>query len=114
MLTIKNGEHINFKKFLLKIVLKLKMEIKIKKKLSFRIDDEKPLEKYKTIWTEVEDLTDIELNALPIDDGRYIKIKIRTYGDRICTNVYGLNAPEDDLECESFNAISIDSLLVYK
>ena len=59
-------------------------------------------------------MTNIELNALPIDDGGYIKIKIRTYGDRICTNFYSLNVPEDDLECESFTAISFDSLLVYR
>ena len=26
----------------------------------------------------------------------------------------GLNAPEDDIECESFTFISIDSLLVYE
>ena len=29
---------------------------KNKKLLSFRIDDEKLLEKYKTIWTKIEDL----------------------------------------------------------
>ena len=36
----------------------------------FRIDDDKLLEKYKTIWTNIEDLTNIKLNALPV------------YGDR--------------------------------
>ena len=30
------------------------------------------------------------------------------------TNFRGLNVPEDDIECESFIVISIDSLLVYK
>ena len=32
--------------------------------LSFFIDDDKLLEKYKTIWTKIEDLESIELNAL--------------------------------------------------
>ena len=32
---------------------------------SFRIDDETLLEKYKTVWTKIEDLKNIELNALP-------------------------------------------------
>ena len=32
---------------------------------SFRIDDEMLLEKYKTVWTKIEDLKNIELNALP-------------------------------------------------
>ena len=38
--------------------LKLKMEIKIKnnKLVSFRIDDEKLLQKYKAIWANNEDL----------------------------------------------------------
>ena len=51
--------------------------------MSFRVDDEKLLEKYKAIWTKVEDLTNIELNALPVYDDRYIKTKIRTYGDKV-------------------------------
>ena len=34
--------------------------------MSFRIDNKKLLEKYKTIWTKVEDLENIELNVLPV------------------------------------------------
>ena len=45
------------------------------KTMSFRIDDEKLLEKYKTTWTKIEDLQNIELNTLPVYDGRYIKPK---------------------------------------
>ena len=70
------------------------------------------MEKYKAIWTKIEDLKIIELNALPVYDDRYIKTKIRTYGDKVYTNFRGLNVPEDDIECESFTVISIDSLLV--
>ena len=55
--------------------LKLKMEIKIKnnKLVSFRIDDEKLLQKYKAIWANNEDLKNIKLNALPVHDGKYTK-----------------------------------------
>ena len=38
---------------------------------SERIDDEKLLEKYKTTWTKIEDVKNIELNALPAYDNRY-------------------------------------------
>ena len=31
--------------------------------MSLRIDDEKLLEKYKTIWTKIENLKNIKLNA---------------------------------------------------
>ena len=41
--------------------------------MPFHIDDGKLLENYKTIWTQIEDLQNIELNALPVYDSRYIK-----------------------------------------
>ena len=81
--------------------------------MSFHIEDEKLLEKYKAIWTKVEDLENIELNALPVYDDRYIKTKIRTYDDKVYTNFRGLNMPEDDIQCDSFTVISIDSLVIY-
>ena len=34
--------------------------------MSFQIDDEKLLGKYKAIWTKFEDLENIDLNVLPI------------------------------------------------
>ena len=42
--------------------------------------------KYKANWTKIEDLKNIELNALPVYDDRYIKTKIRTYLDQVYTN----------------------------
>ena len=45
--------------------------------MSFRIDDEKLLEKYKTILTNVEDLKSSEMDVLPLRDVRYAKSKIR-------------------------------------
>ena len=80
----------------------------------FHIDDQKLLEKYKTIWTKIEELKNIDLNILPVYDQRYLKTKLRTYGDEVYTNFHGLNLPEDELKCKSFAVISIDSLLVYK
>ena len=82
--------------------------------MSFRIDDEKLTKKYKTFWTKIEVLKNIELNALPVYNDRYIKTIIRTCGDKVYTYFRGLNVPEDDKKCESFTVISIDSLLVYE
>ena len=59
-------------------------------------------------------LKNIELNALTVYDDRYIKTKIRTYGDKVYTNVHGLTVSGEDAEGESFTVISIDSLLVYQ
>ena len=64
--------------------------------MSFHIDDEKLLEKYKAIWTQIEDLKNIELDALPVYDNKYIKTKIKTYGDKVYTNFHDLDVPEDD------------------
>ena len=49
---------------------------KANKLLSFCTDDHEVLEKYKIIWTKIEVLKNIELNALPFYDDRYIKTKI--------------------------------------
>ena len=46
--------------------------------MSFRVDDEKLLEKYKTIWNKIEDLKISELNALLVYGNRYnIKTRIK-------------------------------------
>ena len=37
------------------------------------IDNDKLLQKYKTIWTKIKDLKNIELNALQVYDNRYIE-----------------------------------------
>ena len=74
---------------------------------SFHIDDNKLLEKYKTTWTKIGD------QSMMIDI-RYIKTKIGTHGDKVCTNFRGLNVLENGVECESCTVISIDSLLVYE
>ena len=92
----------------------VKVENKNSKLMSFRIGDEKLLKKYKTNWTKIEDLKDIELNALPFYDDMYIKTKMRTYGNKVYTNVYGSNVLEDDIECEFFTVISIEYLLIYE
>ena len=51
-----------------------------------------------TIWTKIEDSKNIELNVLPVYDDRYIKTKIRTYGNKVYTNLRGSNMSEGDTE----------------
>ena len=82
--------------------------------MSFHIDIEKLLRKYKAVSTNTGDFKNIELNALPAQDVRYIQSKIRTYFHKVSINFRGLNVPEDGIEFESFTVISIDSLLAYE
>ena len=53
-------------------VKKIKVEDKINKLVSFIIDDDMLLEKYKSIWTKIENIRNIELNALPGYDDKCI------------------------------------------
>ena len=85
---------------------------KSNKLIPFSIDDQKLLEKYKAIWIKIEDLKNIEFNALSVYVDRYIKTKIKTCSDKVY-NFCGFNVPEDYIGCESFTVISIDFLVVY-
>ena len=86
---------------------------KSNKLISFRIDDEKLLEKYEAIGTKIEDLKNIELNALLVYDDRYIKAKTRTYGDKLFANFRGSNVAKDDSgKFDSFTVIYTGSLLL--
>ena len=62
----------------------------------FCVDDEELLEKYKAIWTKIENLRNIKLNTLPVYDDRAIKTKRRTNGDNVYTNFSGINVSKDD------------------
>ena len=44
---------------------------------------------------KVEDWKNIDFNALPVYDDRYIKSKIITCGDEIYANFQGLDVPKD-------------------
>ena len=88
--------------------------LKLKKEIKIKTINWETIEKIQAIWTKIESLKKFELNTLPVYDIRYIKTKIRTYGDKIYTDVRDLNVPEVDVKCECFTIISIDSLLVYK
>ena len=47
-------------------VTTFKVKDKNNKLMSFHMNHEKLLEKYKAVWTKIEDIKNIELNALPI------------------------------------------------
>ena len=66
----------------------------------------KAFRKHKTFWIKIENLSNNELNSLQVYDDRYIKTKIKTYGDKAYTNFPGLNAPEDHIISEYLAVIS--------
>ena len=59
--------------------------------MSFKISDKQLLKKYNQIWKKVEKLLKIEFDSKPVygDDDKYIKTRIKTYGDSVITNFQG-------------------------
>ena len=47
--------------------------------MSFRVYDQKLLEKYKAIWTKIEDFKNIQIDIMIVYNDRYIKTKIKTF-----------------------------------
>ena len=64
----------------------------------FKVSDNKILKKYKKIWVKVGNLLNIEFESEPVygDVDKYIKIKIKTYGDRVNTNFQGQKVPNEN------------------
>ena len=52
------------------------------------MDDDKLLEKNRVIWTKIKDLKTVKLNTFMIYYDRYMKIKMRTYGDYLHDNFF--------------------------
>ena len=54
------------------------------KTMSFKVTDNKLLKKYSKIWEEFSNLMNIKFHSEPVlsDNAKYIKTKIKLYGDR--------------------------------
>ena len=65
---------------------------------SFKVSDTKLLKKYKKIWEKIGNLLSIEFDSEPVygDVGKYIKTKIKIYGDRVNTNFQGKKVPKEN------------------
>ena len=70
--------------------------IDINKTMSFNVSDNKLLKKYNKIWQKVENLLNIEFDSESVygDVVKYIKAKIKMYGDRVNTNFQGKIVPK--------------------
>ena len=59
--------------------------------VSFKVDDNRLLKKYTEIWEKVSILMNIEFDSEPVwdDNDKYIKAKIKSYGDKVNKNFQG-------------------------
>ena len=56
---------------------------------------------------------DIEFDSEPVhgDNDKYIKTKIKSYGDKVNTNFQGKKMPKENASCKCLSLIILDSIL---
>ena len=53
--------------------------------MSFKIEDKDVYFKYNQIWNKIRDMLSVKLHCQPINDDKYIKIKVKTFSNMINT-----------------------------
>ena len=83
------------------------------KTMSFKVSDNKLLKKYKKICEKVANLLTIKFDSEPFygNADKYIKIKIKTYGDRVNTNFHGQKVPKENATYKCISLIMLDSAI---
>ena len=68
------------------------------KAMSFKVSDNKLLKKYKKVWQKIGNLLNIEFDSETVygDVDKYIKTKVKMYGDRVNTNFQGKKVPKEN------------------
>ena len=83
------------------------------KTMSFKVTDNKLLKKYNKIWERVSNLLSIKFDSEPAygDNDKYIKTKIKLYGDKRNTNFPGKNIPKENTSHKCLSLIILDSVI---
>ena len=64
--------------------------------MSFKVNDDRLLKKHTKIWRRVNILMNIEFYSDPVygDNDKYIKTKVKSYGDKLNTKFKGKKIPK--------------------
>ena len=79
--------------------------------ISFKVSHNKLLKKYNKIWEKVGNLLNIEFEPVYGDVDKYIKTKIKMYGDRVYTNFQGKKVPKENASYKCLSSIMLDSVI---
>ena len=84
-----------------------------KKVMSFKVSDNKLLKKYNKIWERATNLSNVKFNSEPVtgDNDKYIKIKIKLYGDEINTNFQGKKIPKENASNKCLSLIMVEFVI---
>ena len=83
------------------------------KTISFKISDSKLLQKYNKIWESVGNLLNTKFDSVPVygDNNKYIKTKIKLYGDKTNTNFQGKKYQKKMHHISGLSLIMLDSVI---
>ena len=83
------------------------------KTMSFKVTDNELLKKYNKIWERVGNLLSIKFDSEPVygDNDKYIKTKIKLYGDKINTDFQGKKVPKENTSYKCLSLIMLDSVM---
>ena len=81
--------------------------------MSFKVIEKKLLKKCTKIWQKSSSLMNMEFDSEPVygDNDKYIKTKIKSYGDRINTNFQGKKIPKENTSSKCLSLIILDSVI---
>ena len=81
--------------------------------MPFKANDSKLLKKYSKIWERVSNLMNLTFDSEPVygDNDKYIKIKIKSYGDKINTNFQGKKTSKENASYRCLSLIMLDSVI---
>ena len=81
--------------------------------MSFEVSDNKLLKKYKKIWEMIGSLLNIEFDSELVngDVDKYIKTKIKMYGDKVNTNFQRKKVPKENASYKCLSLIMLDSVI---
>ena len=84
--------------------------------MPFKISDKELLKKYDQIWKRIEKLLKIKFDSKPVygDDEKYIKTKIKTYGNSVIKNFHSKKIPKEKAPCKCLSIIMLDSVIKAK
>ena len=67
-------------------------------------------EKYAETWKKVSNIIKKEFDSKPVYNGKYLKIKIKSYNRKTNTNFHNNEIPKEDPQCICLSIILIDSV----
>ena len=83
------------------------------KTMSCKVIDKKLLKKDTKIWGKVSSLMNIKFDNEPVygDNDKYIKIKIKLYGDKVNTNFQDKKIPKENASYKCLSLIMLDFVI---